>query len=665
MNREAKTTDILLYVAMKEEFDVAMKVIGGGFQPQELSDIAITCFHGEITCEALQRKFRVAIVPAGKMGNTRSANVTSALIEKLKPNDIVVVGIAGSLSNDLHPGDVFIPDSVNEYLANSAAKSQGDEWYFETSGNHLVSSVRLLNRFQVFAHAHTEFEKNWRETAATQRQKLITPEITGALVANGLLLPNECYYHAGDDRRLASGPAVGKGKAFVNWVTKEVDRKVAAIEMESAGVYDASIIRTPAPRALAIRGISDYADERKDKIEDGARNRFRELSAQNALSLLLCAIKAGVFELDSQPQISLHAGPVEVARSTVKMAFVIGGETNETADADAERPRLHNASLKLGRTLAAAGAELLICSPFPDSVDYYVAMGYADGSAPGVIHFHSPSHPDVQKKRDLLKQTLGRGGLLMKEWNYPGPESDDSWPQAWLLAQLQALERADVVIALGGNVSKTANTLLHLAESKGLPIVPFEFLGGAARRAFKRRNWAKLNPELSTAPLMDDKGVDSVISIANKLIADRMAGSFDSQQQPRTVFVSFARKDEPFAIALAAHLSKRGLEVLTGDAEIRANQMVNAAIEQAIQRADIVVLLWSKHYGLSPWCFDELSLAKDREARGQCGIWLFNLDDSLIVPMSIRKLPVISVRSQSALIGVADELLARYTPKNV
>jgi esterase/lipase superfamily enzyme len=54
---------------------------------------------------------------------------------------------------------------------------------------------------------------------------------------------------------------------------------------------------------------------------------------------------------------------------------------------------------------------------------------------------------------------------------------------------LQALEYADVVIAIGGRLSNTASTLLHIAEAKRIPVVPFAFLGGASERSFKRRDW--------------------------------------------------------------------------------------------------------------------------------------------------------------------------------
>ena len=287
--------DILLYVALREEFEAVMKMLGDGFQPQELRDVALTGFFGTIASPVLGKDFRVAAFLAGKMGNTRSANVTSALIEKLKPTDVVVLGIAGSLANDMEPGDVFIPDSVNEYLANSATRGERKTWTFNTSGNQFQTSARLLNRFQLFAHTHPENHRRWLHDTHQRRAAMIPLTIDRALAAAGLTMRGTCKLYAGDDRKLASGPAVGKGKAFVEWLMREVDRKVAAMEMESAGVYDAGVIRTPAPRTIAIRGISDFADARKEKIEMTAKHVFRELAAKNALSLFTLGIEAGLF----------------------------------------------------------------------------------------------------------------------------------------------------------------------------------------------------------------------------------------------------------------------------------------------------------------------------------------------------------------------------------
>lgn len=653
--------DILLYVALSEEFDSVLEMLGDSFKAQEFSDVALTGFFGTLPAPSLSREFRIAVVPAGKMGNTHSATVASLLIEKLKPADVVVIGIAGSLVNDMEPGDVFIPDSINEYLANSATHGEGDHWTFATSGNNFQTSSRLLNRFQLFAHTCQAEHQAWQNDTSLLRSELIPNETEVALAAAGLNTRGICKLYAGDDRKLASGPAVGKGKAFVDWITREVDRKIAAMEMESAGVHDAALVRTPAPRTVAIRGISDYADARKEKIEATAKGQFRSLSAKNAVALFMRAVEAGIFgEVASPFPGGLEASPSsEKLDSRAKSVFVIGGKTGETADTDAEQPRLYKASLKLGATLAKAGAQLVVCSPFPDSADYFVAMGYADAKAGGIIHFHSPGHARVEEKRQLLRQTLGQPDLAIQDWNYPGPETDDddSWSQAWLLAQLQALDKADVVVALGGKISKTANTLLHLAEAKGIPIVPFEFLGGAARRSYQRRDWAALHPGFDPSVLTNDQGVEQTVSVANRLMLDRVRRSTVGGGRPNTAFISVARQDAAMASALKSELTSFGIGVVLGEHEIQPGQMVTASIEQAMRRSDVVIILWSRFYAQSPWCYDELSFALDQESFGGSKIWLLNLDDSAIVPAQARKLPAISVRSEQGLRSGIEDLL--------
>lgn len=656
-----KSIDILLYVALSEEFDVVIEMLGPDFKSHELADVTLTGFFGNIASPALDRNFEVAVFAAGKMGNIRSASLTSVLIEKLNPANIVVLGIAGSLANDMEPGDVFIPDTVNEYMANSAAIGEGKNWRFTTSGNLFPTSLRLLNRFQFFAHTSKDYYNRWQLNTQTFRSDLISEEAELALASKGLILRGCCKLFAGDDRKLASGPAVGKGKGFVDWILREHDRKVAAIEMESAGVHDAATVRTPAPRAVAIRGISDYADARKEKIEGAAKGKFRDLSARNAVSFFIHTVQAGLF--GSEPELAQVVSPSELdvpLDSRVKSVFVIGGRTGETADADAELPRLHKVSLTLGHVLAKAGVQLLVCSPFPDSVDYYTAMGYADAKCGGVIQFHSPTHSTVEEKRCLLRKTLGRPGLAIQDWNYPGPEGNegDVWFQSWFLAQIQALEKADVVVALGGKISQTASTLLHLAEAKGLPIIPFTFLGGVARRSYERRDWSRLNPGFDHSVLCDVDGVEHTIEIANRLILDRMQPRF-CPERPKVVFISFAHQDSVIANELRAALVKEGIEVLVGDDEIRSDQMVTATIEQAVLRSDVCAVLWSRQYAQSPWCYDEMSLAINQQEYGKIKVWLFNLDDSPIVPSQARKLPAISVKSGNAMHQCVHELLGK------
>ncbi|WP_218563521.1 TIR domain-containing protein [Pseudomonas sp. RW405] len=594
--------DILLYVALREEAISVLEVLGDQFEAKELKDANLTAFFGSITAPTLGKDFKVAMVPAGKMGNTHSAGTVSFLIKEFKPSDVVVVGIAGSLTEEMEPGDVFIPDNVNEYLANSATHGEEGEWKFQVSGNHFLTSRRLLNRFQFFFHTSKSEFNEWQASTRGLRSGLISIATKTALVEAGLEIRGECKLHAGEDLNLASGPAVGKGRAFLEWVKQNVDRKAAAIEMEAAGVYDAALIHAPTPRTIAIRGISDYADARKVKIETVAKGVFRALAAKNAALLFINAVKAGLFEIEDLNTASFSGSPSpERLESLAKSVYVIGGETGETADVDSERPQLHRASIELGTVLAQSGAQLVVCSPFPDSADYYVAMGYAAAKCGGTVHFHSPRHPTVEEKRLRFRQTIG-GSLTVQDWNYPAPETeeDGSWSQAWLLAQLQALEKADIVVALGGKVSKTASTLLHLAEAKGLPIVPFAFLGGVAERIHRRRNWAQLNPDFDASILNSEGSIGKTVSIANHLLRDRVKRSRSCNAQPKTIFISVARQDEAMGEALDDELRNHGIEAVLGDREITFSQLIPTTLEQAIRRSDIVAVLWSRFYAQSP-----------------------------------------------------------------
>jgi len=652
--------DILLYIALSEEFndlcDNLIEELGDRFEWKEDKDINITIFCVSIFSSVLNKDFQVAVIPAGKMGIARAAAVTSSVLARHNISDVVVLGIAGSLSNDLQPGDVFVPDSVNEYLANSATTGNEKTWTFITSGNSYPTSLRLLNRFQFFRRTKREFYEKWSNECTIRFTSLIDRNVQESMAKAGLNIRPEIRLLAGDDRKLASGPAVGKGKAFVEWIKREVDRKFSAMEMESAGVYDAANIRTHAPRVVAIRGISDFADERKELIEETAKDKFRSLAVKNALTLLIRGIEAGLFEKEDTQGNNLsildNSLPPECR---VRSVFVIGGVTGESNDPDAEEPRLNIACYKLGRVLARANTQLIICSPFPNSADYYTAKGYSEVDCNRVIHFHSPDHPDVTEKRKYLSQTLGSPNLKVLDWLHPGPEDKNSWSQAWLLAQLQALERADAVVAIGGKVSNTANTLLHLAEARNLPIIPFSFLGGAAQRLFKRRDWERLHPGFDASILEQENGIEKTIEIANRFVTDVFSTSCRTAK-PDTFFVSRAAHDSEIADALFNHLKTRGYNVLLGDEEIREDQMIKASIDQAILKSDICIVLWSKNYALSPWCYDELILASDR----QMDIWLFNLDNSLVVHQKARKLKSISSKSINELIKVIDELLSKY-----
>jgi hypothetical protein len=206
-------------------------------------------------------------------------------------------------------------------------------------------------------------------------------------------------------------------------------------------------------------------------------------------------------------------------------------------------------------------------------------------------------------------------------------------------------------------MSKTASTLLHLAEAKGLPVIPFAFLGGAAGRNYKRRDWARLNPGFDVSILERESGVEQAVQIANRLILDRIKRSMVGNSKHKTVFISLARQDAAMGRALEGVLTSHGITAVLGEREISPDELISTTIENALRGSDIVAILWSRSFAQSPWCYDELALALSLEALGGMKVWLFNLDDSSIVPTQARKLPAISVRSEEGFRNAIHELL--------
>src|SRR5206468_9278567 len=76
------------------------------------------------------------------------------------------------------------------------------------------------------------------------------------------------------------------------------------------------------------------------------------------------------------------------------------------------------------------------------------------------------------------------------------------------------------------------------------------------------------------------------------------------------VFVSYARADEKQAKAIIACIEQAGLEVWW-DGLIPGGERFSAKIAEALEGADAIVVLWSRHSVASNWVQDEASWGRD------------------------------------------------------
>lgn len=186
-----------------------------------------------------------------QMGPLSAAITATQLIERYRPDLIVVIGIAGSLDRDVALGDVVVASVVNQYQATSKAEQDGKEFRMSYSGETFRAD-RSLIKAVIHASQYDEY-KQWQSAAGGDQDELKVPQKT---------TPRD---HIG---RVASGDTVGSATAFVQEVRK-IDRKFLALEMEAAGVAAAAAEREQPVKWLAIRGISDRSDETKAKLDAG------------------------------------------------------------------------------------------------------------------------------------------------------------------------------------------------------------------------------------------------------------------------------------------------------------------------------------------------------------------------------------------------------------
>src|SRR6476661_3937775 len=90
-----------------------------------------------------------------------------------------------------------------------------------------------------------------------------------------------------------------------------------------------------------------------------------------------------------------------------------------------------------------------------------------------------------------------------------------------------------------------------------------------------------------------------------------MADGPTNSVKSATLFLSYARADEPFARRLAAALEHSGYTVWW-DALIEGGAAFGRSIAAALEKADAVLVLWSKTSVDSDWVKDEAAQGRER-----------------------------------------------------
>jgi nucleoside phosphorylase len=286
-----------VFIALDEELKYFLDFLGRKYgiawAAEDHLHKAFTYHRALLSLAGAAAPISLAVFGAGEMGPDRAANATSALLEYYDPGAVVVIGIAGALSDDMRLGDIVVPDEIWSYLANSAVDDANEnEWKFTVSGNHFRADAHLLNQTRQVERRVPLPYRAWKHRCAGRLARALKAT-TGPALELETVTRRRPKVFAGD-HQLASGPSVGRSDSFVKWLLAH-DRKAVALEMESASVFDAVETEIRQRRPLAIRGISDFADQRKKTVEKSYKGTFRKVSMVNAIDFFCLLIEAGVF----------------------------------------------------------------------------------------------------------------------------------------------------------------------------------------------------------------------------------------------------------------------------------------------------------------------------------------------------------------------------------
>jgi tetratricopeptide (TPR) repeat protein/nucleoside phosphorylase len=308
-------THIGIVVPLKEEFDALFKCIKDFCEIELESETGNYYYLFSLRPRDSTAAYNCVAVSAGEMGPEKAGLVTQRLVLRWNPITVVMLGIAAGIDDSVRLGDVVVGIQADLYLQDSKAvprkghKRSGFEFRF--GGKVYPAASTLINFARHFDKVHAKLHDNWREECKARFARLLPRKPIDAMTAQDVLRAEPLL----TEGHIATGPTVGAAKDFIQWL-KTRDRKYVALDMETAGLMKAVYEEMPIRPTLILRGVSDYGDERKARIDRLGQGVFRKYAICNAIQILFRFVDASAFLRDrpNQPGASLqHARPWNVS----------------------------------------------------------------------------------------------------------------------------------------------------------------------------------------------------------------------------------------------------------------------------------------------------------------------------------------------------------------
>ncbi|WP_161992627.1 5'-methylthioadenosine/S-adenosylhomocysteine nucleosidase [Aureimonas leprariae] len=212
------------------------------------------------------------------MGKSAATRAADCLLEQYDLGIIIIIGIAGGISGDVGLGDVVFSGVIADVLDNAKITDKSKRGMSIELSSQFYSTDRLLEfaieYISIAKSVRSSFEE-WQLAQLYKAETAIPGEFIGRSNKNEKV--NLPRIHGG---AIVCG-AVSKSEIYKSTL-KQIDRKLLAVETESGGVFrSAEDAHVP---AITIRGICDFSDNNKNKLEEQTNSNGRKVAADNAVS---------------------------------------------------------------------------------------------------------------------------------------------------------------------------------------------------------------------------------------------------------------------------------------------------------------------------------------------------------------------------------------------
>jgi len=277
--------DFAFVTALTEEFEVLRRQLPQCREKVEGSNI---WYRSRI--EATNGKaYEIVAVFQNQMGPLDAQLLTSQVIERWDPSYIILIGIAGSFAKEVRLGDVIVSQQVFYYdLAKASSEGLSYRPQGYPSGGTLLKQLESL---RLDGQAFAAWQEAARRSAVAKTSGITGIPAARVHAAKKALLAHVPEIHFGT---IASGSQVIADKRKREELLR-LHGKILGTEMEGAGVLHAAFfhkeLTTP---AIVIKGISDAADKRKDRLD--AVRFWRELAKENSARLAIELVRRGTIK---------------------------------------------------------------------------------------------------------------------------------------------------------------------------------------------------------------------------------------------------------------------------------------------------------------------------------------------------------------------------------